>query len=228
MWREGVLWGDSVHFRVLFSAPLSLMTLAGAQRRAGFTVRTIPHVFLCPNDNDTAVPVHLRASDTSPHSISPLGRTRKERRKSREWERARQSGLQPLHPWWFCRQCDGRSRHICSCENVNLREVLGFIWDIFHSLIHKLGALILQQRVHAYPTPGRKSPKNCDCNPLGTTTWLQLQSWHLLLHDPQSWCFISATQGWLIHQKGISVAALSVHPCVRLCVCVGRWRFDFC
>lgn len=208
------------------------MTLAGAQRRAGFTVRTIPHVFLCPNDNDTAVPVHLRASDTSPHSISPLGRTRKERRKSREWERARQSGLQPLHPWWFCRQCDGRSRHICSCrtlcENVNRREVLGFIWDIFHSLIHKIGALILQQRVHAYPTPGRKSPKNCDCNPLGTTTWLQLQSWHLLLHDPQSWCFISATQGWLIHQKGISVAALSVHPCVRLCVCVGRWRFDFC
>lgn len=38
----------------------------GPERRAHFTMWTIPHVFLEPNDNDTALPVHLRATDTSP------------------------------------------------------------------------------------------------------------------------------------------------------------------
>ena len=47
-----------------FSA-LSLMNQAGDQRRVGFILGTVPHIFLEHNDNDTDVPVHLNAPNAS-------------------------------------------------------------------------------------------------------------------------------------------------------------------
>lgn len=73
------------------------MTPAGEQRREHFTTWTIPHVFLQPNDNNTAVPLHLRA-EIHPGSISPL-----ERRERREVE-----------TWLTCSQSVGGSGNRCS------------------------------------------------------------------------------------------------------------------